>query len=283
MISSPSYNFMLRLGWFVLAAVCIHIPIGHAASGIAETPGDSNPRPGFVQADPLRISSLNQCYDALLEQPSLSSVQLQSSAEHGGRVERILRFQPDLVLANRFNNPLLVNALLAQGQRVEILPEPDSLAQVEDFFAQLAQLTGVPFAINTDQLPQLFAGQRVLMLQANHYSFGTETLWNELVEALGGHNVAPGSGLVSVLPEQVLRLDPDLIVVLEHAEFALAARNLLHGALAPLLNERAVAVDADLVGCMAQRLDALIENLVDGLAQRAGSLEGTYALKEPTR
>lgn len=151
-----------------------------------------------------------------------------------------------------------------------MLAEPDSLAEVADFFQQLGQLTGVPRAINTHQLPQIFAGQRVLMLQANHYSFGADTLWNELVEALGGVNAAPGRGLVTVLPEQVLRLDPDLMVVLEHGSFALAARNLLHGALGPLLNERALVVDAALVGCMAQRLDALIAVLVDELALHAG-------------
>ena len=250
MISSPSFNPGVRLWVWGMIGFSLQVTVAYG--------GGSS---GSDTTAPMRISSLNQCYDALFQQHARSGLQVQPTAEHGGRIERILRFQPDLVLANRFNNPLLVNALQAQEQRVEILPEPASLGEVDDFFQQLGQLTGIPFPMNRDQLPQLFAAQRVLMLQANHYSFGADTLWNELVEALGGHNVAPGSGLVTVLPEQVLRLDPDLIVVLGHADFALAARNLLHGALAPLLNERAVAVDADLVGCMAQRVDALIENL----------------------
>ena len=233
-----------------------------------------------VNAAPLRISSLNQCYDALFQQlpgQSAAALLVQPTAEHGGRIENILRFQPDLILANPFTNPLLVNALQAQDSRVEILPEADSLAGVEAFFQQLSQLTGIEFPVNTRQLPQLFAGQRVLMLQANHYSFAADTLWNELVEALGGENVAPGSGLVTVLPEQVLRLEPDLIIVLRHGDFALAARNLLHGALAPMLKERAVEVDTDVVGCMAQRLDDLIAHLAQALGQgetTPTSLEG---------
>lgn len=235
----------------------ILVSLGMQAPVLSETTELPAPKP-------FHITSLNQCYDTLFDQASAragAELMLQPTTVHGGRIENILRFKPDLVLANRFNDPLLINALRAQSVRVETLPEPDSLAEVSGLLQQLEQLTGSHLSFNADQLPQLFAGQRVLMLQANHYSLAADTLWDELVTALGGTNVAPGTGLVTVLPEQVLRLDPDLIVVLRHSGFALAARNLLHGALSPLLSTRAIEVDADLVGCMAQRLDALILHL----------------------
>ena len=219
--------------------------------------------PVLPAAEPLHITSLNQCYDTLFAQSAAPVVQ--PTTVHGGRIENILRFKPDLVLANRFNDPLLMDALRAQQLQVETLPEPNSLAGVSALMQALAQLTGVELHFETEQLPQLFAGQRVLMLQANHYSLAADTLWDGLVTALGGNNVAPGSGLVTVLPEHVVRLDPDLIVVLGHTGFALAARNTLHGALSSLLATRAIEVDAQLVGCMAQRLDALVEHLANAL------------------
>lgn len=230
-----------------------------------------------TSSNDLRITSLNQCYDTLFAgapERGVARIALQSTAMHGGRIERILRFAPDLVLANRFNDPMLVSALRAQGVGVEVLPEPESLAGVVDFYAQLAAASKVGFEFELSDLPPLLAGQRVLMLQANHYSFGADTLWDELVTALGGENVAPGSGLVTVLPEQVLRLDPDMIVVLRAGDFALASRNVLHGALEPLLTHRAIEVDADLVGCMAQRIDDLVNAIAQALPRHGQSTQG---------
>lgn len=235
---------------------------------------------------PVKISSLNQCYDRL---PLHAEVQ--TTRMHGGRLEAILQFDPDLVLANRFNSPLLIARLRERDVEVLVLPEPESLAEVAEFYARLgvagvgvsgggasdaaSGAIGVGSASDLEDAgsgaggvsealwPQVWQGQRVLMLQANHYSFGQGTLWDELVSALGGQNIAPGSGLVSVLPEQVLALDPDVIVSVQGDEFALASRNSLHGALAPLLENRGVVVSPQWMGCMAQQLDALVDVLVE--------------------
>ena len=223
-----------------------------------------------------KITSLNQCYDALPFQG-----QVQATYDHGGRLESILQFAPDVVFANRFNSPLLIARLRERGLHVVILPEPQSLAEVAQLFDELSAYlpesylgaangnepgatskagVGSAVAYGADW-PQIWQGKRVLMLQANHYSFGAETLWDEVVTALGGVNIAPGGGLVSVLPEQVLALNPDVIVTIEGGDFALASRNSLHGALASLLDSRGVSIPSALNGCMAQQLGSLLEAL----------------------
>ena len=223
-----------------------------------------------------KITSLNQCYDELPFQG-----QVQATYDHGGRLESILQFAPDVVFANRFNSPLLIARLRERDLHVVILPEPQSLAEVALLFEELSaylpdsyhgmtkgnELGPMPkFGVGAAAAyvaawPQIWKGKRVLMLQANHYSFGADTLWDEVVTALGGINVAPGVGLVTVLPERVLTLDPDVIVVIEGEDFALASRNSLHGALATLVDSRGVSISSALNGCMAQQLGSLVEAL----------------------
>lgn len=250
---------------------------------LAPLAAQSVPADGVDQSTLSRITSLNQCFDTLPSSLPLSvHAEVQTTDMHGGRLEAILQFNPDLVLANPYNSPLLIARLRERGFEVLMLPEPESLAEVAEFYALIdAGLTvagGLASgalgsgALNSqgpagDEVwsqawPQVWRGQRVLMLQANHYSFGQKTLWDDVVTALGGENIAPGYGLVSVLPEQVLALDPDVIVSVQGDEFALAARNSLHRALAPLLESRGIVVAPQWMGCMAQQLDALVDELV---------------------
>lgn len=252
----------MRRGALWLVSVCTLVVVAHDVSVTSATAqstawhqagfgGVGAPLQERAKASPeqLRYTSLNLCYDHL---DTLGT--LQPTHAHGGRIEAILNFAPDKVLANPFSDPFLIARLQAQQIDVVRLPEPASLAQVAEFYQRFDGLLDYEVA----QWPQIWRDQGVLMLQANHYSFGEDTLWHEVVEALGGENLAPGSGLVTVLPEQVLALNPDVIVVLEQEGFALAGRNQLHGALTELLDERAVYIESDLVGCMAQRLDELV-------------------------
>ncbi|MGX5913557.1 ABC transporter substrate-binding protein [Aliidiomarina sp. Khilg15.8] len=232
-----------------------------------------------VQARP-QVLSLNLCYDDLLiaQVPDQISALTRYSDDsrftrHQGTIESILQLAPDVVLANAYNDPLLVKALRAQGVQVRILPEPQSLAEVNAFWQEFAQAVDIDAtAVEADiqaslqPLPAL-RGKRVLGLQANHYSFGENTLWHELLIRLGAENLAArqGSGLVTVLPEQVLRWQPDIIFVQVSNHFALAHRNQLHGALAPLLEERAVALPGDLTSCLAQQLPAFVDALQEAL------------------
>ncbi|RUO32979.1 ABC transporter substrate-binding protein [Aliidiomarina soli] len=215
-----------------------------------------------------RIVSLNICFDQLLEDtvPDAAEHVLRTD-QHAGNLERILRWQPDLVLANPFSNPFLLDALRRHSVTVTTLPEPDSWSQLVEFYQRYSEATGYGQHIDVtmEWAQPLFVPEaerkRVLLLQANHYSFAGDTLWDQLLTRLGAVNAAPGSGLVTLLPEQIVRLDPDYLVVVQGEGFALASRNLLHGALTPLLTERQLTLPAELFGCMAQQLPAVVEAL----------------------
>lgn len=232
-----------------------------------------------AQARP-QVLSLNLCYDDLLiaQVPQQISALTRYSedtrfARHQGDIETILQLSPDVVLANAYNDPLLVRALRAQGATVRILPEPQSLAEVAVFWQAFGEAVQKDMSAQAQQLeaslqplPAL-QGKRVLGLQPNHYSFGNATLWHELLTRLGAENLAArqGTGLVTVLPEQVLRWQPDIVFVQVSDHFALAHRNQLHGALAPLLDERAVELPGDLSSCLAQQLPAFVQTLQEAL------------------
>lgn len=234
-----------------------------------------------AQARP-QVLSLNLCYDDLLitHVPDQISALTRYSdderfARHTSQVESIVQLAPDVVIANAYNDPLLIKALRAQGIRVELLPEPQSLSEVHAFWHALGEAVEHDFSAvqrsikqRLQPLPAL-EGKRVLGLQPNHYSFGADTLWHELLSQLGAENLAArqGSGLVTVLPEQVLRWQPDVIFVQVSDHFALAHRNQLHGALATLLHERAVELPGDLTSCMAQQLPAFLDTIEETLSQ----------------
>ena len=307
MIFLPSFKGgRLLAGWFFWAVACWALVAGSAImTGAAGASGSAGAAWASGSAGVTKVTSLNQCYDDL---PFRGHVQ--ATHDHGGRLESILQFSPDVVFANSFNSPLLIARLRERGLHVVTLPEPQSLAEVAQLFDKLnpylaedfdsgvrafnrpdtprgeafgagrdskyrsiggadaAGINGANIDGSADSAlayglnwPQIWQGKTVLMLQANHYSFGAETLWDEVVRALGGINAAPGVGLVSVLPERVLALDPDVIVTIEGGNFALASRNALHGALAPLVAARGVSIASTLNGCMAQQLGALIEAL----------------------
>lgn len=234
-----------------------------------------------AQARP-QVLSLNLCYDDLLiaHVPDQIAALTRYSddkrfARHNSQLESIVQLAPDVVIANAYNDPILIKALRAQGVRVEILPEPQSISKVKAFWQALGEAVEHDFSTVqrgiTKRLQPLPAldGKRVLGLQPNHYSFGADTLWHELLTRLGAENLAArqGSGLVTVLPEQVLRWQPDFIFVQVSDHFALAHRNQLHGALAPMLDERAVELPGDLTSCMAQQLPAFLDTIEETLSR----------------
>lgn len=229
------------------------------------------------------VLSLNLCYDILLTElaPPEQSLVLthyhgdQGYPTHRAQLEDILQRAPEVVLANAFNDPLLVQALRQHGIKVVILPEANSVAEVKTFWQAFGQATGLSASLEDKQqeLADLlqpapgFNHKKVLALQANHYSFGSGTLLHEVLTSLGAENLAArqGQGLVTVLPEQILAWQPDLIVLTRDSarpqHFAMAHRNILHGSLQPLLEERALYIEQQLSGCMGQQLVAFVKAL----------------------
>ena len=96
-----------------------------------------------------------------------------------GRLENILRLQPDRVFATEHNNPKLIR-LLRQYTEVYVLPQPSSLARYDEWVTQLSQYAQLaPRArAHQQQLEQAMkqaqqVAQKVIILMPNQFSWGT--------------------------------------------------------------------------------------------------------------
>lgn len=220
-------------------------------------------RPDF----PMRVASLNYCIDQQLA-PVLAPSRFYASTAHGGRVEALLQWQPDLIIATPFTSPLTIDALTAVGLSVKTVAEPRSMAEVMEVRWQLQDWLGISLPSEEFQQLQAYGSSpRVLFYLANQLSFGADTLWHEVAESLGWQNLAAqrGAGLVSVSLEQVLLWEPD-IMVFEQGTLGVGVAYLAlqHRALRAYLADSQVQVihlPRDLSGCMAQRLPEVLELL----------------------
>ena len=200
-----------------------------------------------------RWVSLNQCLDYLLidwapEQvvgiTGLDETLInEKHRAHFGRLENILRLQPDRVFATEYNNPKLIR-LLRQYTEVEVLPQPSSLARYDEWVTQLSQYAQLaPHArAHQQQLEQAIkqaqqVAQKVIILMPNQFSWGTASWADELISAMHWKNLAApfGENLVSLTLEEVIKLTPDryLLEGFSRAHYALANEWLHH----PLLQE----------------------------------------------
>ncbi|RUO35389.1 ABC transporter substrate-binding protein [Aliidiomarina sanyensis] len=220
-----------------------------------------------MEQESLRVASLNYCLDQQLA-PHLAADAFFPAAAHGGRVESLLQWQPDVVLATPFTSALTVRSLQAAGLRVETVAEPQRLDEVAAVRHQLTQLTGADLPVF--QIEAKVSGVStpgVVFYLANQWSFGSDTLWDEVAERMGWRNLAAqqGGGLVSVSLEQVLAWQPEILVFEQgDAEVGLAYLALQHRALRRYIEEsdvRVIYLPRDLSGCMAQRLPEVIDAL----------------------
>lgn len=243
----------------------------------------------------LRWTSLNLCVDQFIQKQfahlaeagfdaneqtrQAARVNVQFVADHRGRVERIVAYAPQHVLATTFSNPILVQHLRSKNLVVTVLNEPDSLAQALALQAELFRLlhgaeaskSNVPLsALNTPEAKaNLLHEQRVVWLQPNHYSFGSDTLFDELLTSLGAENLGAikGSGLVRFTLEDVLTLQPDVILleVADEEHFSLAHSQLAHRALQRYLansDAQLLLMPRTVMGCLAYELDTFVQLLL---------------------
>jgi len=221
-----------------------------------------------VQAQ--RIASLNYCYDQLLRGLTTESLkhteEIYLLEQHGGRLERIIQWQPDVVLANAFNSVYLLDRLRDQGMNVQVLTEPQSRQQVEQFAAEFYSVVGAePEEIRFNP-GQSDAGQKsALLFQPNLYSWGRQSLFNDFLEDAGLVNLAAeqGEGLVRTSLEDIIKQKPDLIILDSYTDsFALAGVAQTHRALSQL-DAELIIMPADLSGCLGQRYTEALNWLME--------------------
>jgi len=174
-----------------------------------------------IPAGVLGYSRLAAAPGAWAERPSFSGLE----------AERLLSFQPDLVLAHTWQNPETLAVLRGAGVPVLALPVPESWAEIAETLQLLACVLGEKargeellrdFERRGAELlrrAQPFAGQRALSytnLGAGGWVSGARTTADVLLGLCGLRNAAAEAGLEGDVPadaERLLALAPDLFVV----------------------------------------------------------------------
>src|SRR5690554_4700992 len=179
---------------------------------------------------PSRIVSLDLCMDWILahhadpaQVASLSPLHRQYPVDwlddnwptHDGSLEQIVQLQPDLVLAGQFSALLLRERLRTLGYRVEVMPLPSTLEQVEAYERRLLDLIGRDPALAATAPPPTTLDERaprLLLLDANAIGTGPETFEHRILEQAGWRNYLQTPGLVRLDLEQIVSDPPDAIL-----------------------------------------------------------------------
>ncbi|MEN3976035.1 ABC transporter substrate-binding protein [Emcibacter sp. SYSU 3D8] len=197
-----------------------------------------------------------------------------------GLAEEVLRLRPDMVFADGSNSPLAVTMLQRQGISVYTVPVADSFAGVRANIREIATALDDPargealigsfdaaLAKTRGSLADL--RYRSLVYGANGFSAGIPSLFNDVLAHLGLVNIAarPGqSGWVSMSVEEVLRAEPQLLILGEYRMDAPSMANLVleHPALDTLRRDRpVVSVPTALWNCGTPYLAQAAQTLRD--------------------
>ncbi len=199
--------------------------------------------PGNSQAGaPQHVASLDLCMDWALTQyanpsqvlalsPMHQRYALPSSKgqwpAHDSSLEQLVQLQPDLVLAGQYTAVILRGRLQALGVRVEVLPLPVTLAEVEPYERRILQLLGLDPA-QAQPTPELIAphanAKRLLLLGPNGMGTGRNTFEQQIIEQAGWRNYLTDSGYVQLDLELISRDPPDAIIYAAPDHQALANR-----------------------------------------------------------
>lgn len=219
-------------GWLRRGVSCLTVALllgGPAASTAAAEP-------------PQRIVSLDLCMDWALAQhadparvAALSPLHLRYPIHwiddhwpsHDGSLEQVVSLQPDLVLAGQYSALMLRERLRTLGYRVEVLPLPSTLAQVESYERRLLELMGrdpqLAQPAPVPRTPQPDA-KRLLLLGSNAIGTGRDTFEHQIIEQAGWRNYLTDSGHVQLDLERIASDPPDAILFAAPEHQALANR-----------------------------------------------------------
>lgn len=177
-----------------------------------------------------RLLALSQ----LADDPKFSNcVSEAKSIPHraGIELENLVGLKPDLVIAATFNRPEIISALEKAKIPVFVMGSFDSLADIYGNILLLGKLTGAEEAskaladeyktrlikLKNAGLARTFK-PTFLSYHADGYIMGKKTTFTEILETIGGRNLAADRGLVgwSKLNEEALaKMNPDYIILTE--------------------------------------------------------------------
>lgn len=194
---------------------------------------------------PLRVVSMNLCTDQLAmmladegqlisvsdiaSDPNMSPMAEQARAYrvNHGQAEEIFLMRPDLVVAGRYSDPVVLDMLRRLGIPTAQLDIVSSLDQVGDRIREMgallhqttrAEAVARAFEADLAALNSAAEGPRAAFYYPNSYSLGTGTLSHEIVTTAGFRHIAEEmrrsrSGRLDL--ELLALAQPDLLI---HAE-----------------------------------------------------------------
>ena len=250
---------------------------------------------------PERIASLNICIDQLLwklvDHERLVSIsyltanpiwspiadQVKNVSLNHGLAEEIVPLKPDVIFAGEFDAPTAIELLRKLNLRVERLPLPRTLDDINVQITQLAELVGAQ-----EQAQQMVASinQQISELQitnqgktpltafwysANGVVIGAGTLEHEFMQLAGLRNLAAERGMFGFNQldlELLLSAKPQILIVEQGNDdaFSLAREYLAHPALQHA-DFKVIALPAGLSGCAATVISDVATQLQRSLAQ----------------
>ncbi len=186
-------------------------------------------------------------------------------ASHDGSLEQILELKPRLVVSGEYNAPALRRRLQELGVRVEVLPLPRSLAQIENYQRRFLTLLGLATEPEPLPPPDTTAPERrprLLLLGANGIGTGRGTFEDDVLQRAGWRNYLGGEGYLRLDLERVVQDPPDAILWAAPEAHALANLFAEHPALKRAVpEERWLHTDYWLWQCPGPWTRQLIEQL----------------------
>lgn len=254
-----------------------------------------------TQPIPQRIASLNICIDQLLWElvpherlvsisyltadPIWSPIanQVRGMSLNHGLAEEIVPLKPDIIFAGEFDQRSPIELLQKLGKRVERLPLPRKLDDINDQILQLANTIGAQEKaqqmvenINNQitSLKTATAGKTPMTAfwySSNGVVIGDGTLEHEFMQLAGLRNLAAERGMFGFNQldlELLLSAKPQILIVEEGSDdaFSLAREYLSHPALQHA-DFKVINLPAGLSGCAASVIGDVASTLKQELTK----------------
>ena len=213
------------------------------------------------------VASINLCTDRLvlsLADPeqivSLSYVAADSNSMmqtadpnvelNQSRLEELLILDVDYIFASEFDDPKLLNQLGDYGHEVRQFKAQRSIAQAQQNIKAMAQILEQPHRSDRlikrletiRQLDKVSNKPRTLLLGANNYISGKNTLASDVIETLGYINIANEVNVTDygrISMEQIIELDPEVIIVSKYSDDYSRAQSVMQHPVLQRLSKKA--------------------------------------------
>ncbi|MFV0291915.1 MAG: ABC transporter substrate-binding protein [Paracoccus sp. (in: a-proteobacteria)] len=207
-------------------------------------------------ADPKQLRSVS--YIAADPRVSLMAEKARSIDLNHGQAEEIFLMQPDLVLANNYSDPAILDMLARLGIRTETLPPAGSIANIRENITHIGKILGqteraatilANFDADLAAIPKGRNGQLATTYAANGFANGSNTLSADVMRHAGLMLLADQLGLASsgqVALEQLVITEPELVITGSREITPSRAEALLdHPAFSALQADRLAIPDRD--------------------------------------